>query len=323
MKEIKISDIENIKIANVQNIDAATGCTVIVCENGAPCGVFVPGGGPASRETNLLNPTAAAEKIHAVLLTGGSAFGLDSAGGVMQYLEENDIGFDTGITKVPLVCASAIFDLGVGKSDIRPDKKMGYECAKAAFLENNYKDGNYGAGCGATCGKLKGKDYMMKSGIGSFAVKIGDLKVGAIVCVNALGDVYDEKGNIIAGLLNNDKTDFANSFDVMVKSITPKENLFTSNTTIGAVITNASFDKTKMNKIAMMAHNGYAKRINPINTTADGDSIYAMSVGNINADLNVVGTLSSFVVEKAIENAVKSANSAYNLKSYNEMPVNK
>ena len=323
MKEIKILDIENIKIGNAQNNDAATGCTVIICKNGAPCGVFVPGGGPASRETNLLNPTSAAEKIHAVLLSGGSAFGLDAAGGVMQYLEENDIGFDTGFAKVPLVCASSIYDLCIGDKNIRPDKKMGYECAKNAFCENNYKDGNYGAGCGATVGKMRGKDFMLKSAIGSYAVQIGNLKVGAVICVNALGDVFDENGKIIAGLLNEDKTSFANSFDVMIKSITPKENLFTSNTTIGAVITNAKFDKTKMNKIAQMAHNGYAKRINPVNTTADGDSIYAMSTGNINADLNVVGAISSYVVEKAIENAVKSAKGAYNLKSYSEMTVNK
>ena len=305
MKEISILDIENIKIGNAQNNDAKTGCTVIICPDGAPCGVYVSGGGPASRETKLLDPNSAAEKIHAVLLTGGSAFGLDSAGGVMEYLEENDIGFDTGITKVPLVCASSIFDLGIGDKNIRPDKKMGYECAKNALLENNYKDGQNGAGCGATVGKLLGTDFMSKSGIGSYAVKIGDLKVGAIVCVNALGDVLGEKGNIIKGLLNSDKTGYISSFETMIKSIEPKENLFTSNTTIGAVITNAEFDKTKMNKIARMAHNGYVKRINPVNTTADGDSIYAMSVGNAKADINVIGSLSSYVVEKAIENAVK------------------
>ena len=323
MKEINILDIENIKIGNAQNNDALTGCTLILCEKGAPCGVYVAGGGPASRETNLLNPMAAAEKIHAVLLSGGSAFGLDSAGGVMEYLEEKDIGFDTGVTKVPLVCTSCIFDLGIGSKNVRPDKKMGYECAKNAYEENNYKDGNYGVGCGATAGKLLGKDFMTKTGVGSYAVQIGDLKVGAVVCVNALGDVFDDKGNIIAGLLNSEKDGFLNTFETMIKSIEPKENLFTSNTTIGAVITNASFDKTKMNKIARMAHNGYVKRINPINTTADGDSIYALSTGDVISDINVVGSISSFVVEMAIERAIKSAKGVCGVKSYNEMQVKK
>lgn len=319
MKEINICDIENIKIGNAQNTEAATGCTVIICENGAPCGVDIRGGGPASRETQLLNPTAAAEKIHAVLLSGGSAFGLDSAGGVMQYLEEKNIGFDTGIAKVPLVCTSCIFDLGIGSKDIRPDKKMGYECAKNAYENNNYQNGNFGAGCGATLGKMLGADYMMKSGIGSHAVQIGELKIGAIVCVNALGDVLDEKGNIIAGLLNNDKTGFADTFKVMQKMIEPKDNLIVQNTTIGVVFTNAGFDKTKMNKIAAMAHNAYARRINPVNTTADGDSVYAMSVGSVQADINAVGAFSAYVLEKAIENAVKSAKPCFNLKSYREM----
>lgn len=318
MKEIKITDIENIKIGNAQNIEKGSGCTVIVCEKGASCGVEISGGGPASRETFLLNPMAAAEKINAVLLSGGSAFGLDAAGGVMQYLEENDIGFDTGITKVPLVCASSIFDLVVGDMRFRPDKEMGYEAAKNALEKSNYTDGNFGAGTGATVGKFLGTQYMMKSGIGSYAVSLGDLKVGAVVCVNALGDVF-ENGKIIAGMLSCDKKSFADTAKTMYESNEVRENLFTSNTTIACVITNAAFDKSKMNKIAKMAHNAYALSIKPVNTTADGDSVYAMSAGDVNADINVVGMLAADVLEKAIVCAVKSAKSAYGLIAYNDM----
>lgn len=192
MREISIKEIENIKIGNAEHKEAGTGCTVIICESGAPTGLDVRGGGPASRDTELLKPVSAAQSIHAVLLSGGSAFGLDAAGGVMQYLEERDVGFDVGITKVPLVCQSCLFDLGVGNFKVRPDKKMGYEACLNAE-KGNYKDGNVGAGTGATVGKLHGADDCMKSGIGSYAVQIGELKVGAIVAVNALGDIYDWK----------------------------------------------------------------------------------------------------------------------------------
>ena len=205
MKEIKIQELENIKIGSAENKDAATGCTVILCEQGMAAGLDVRGGGPASRETELLKPTAAAESIHAVLLSGGSAFGLDAAGGVMEYLEERNIGFDVGITKVPLVCESCLFDLMVGDHRVRPDKAMGYAACENAE-KGNYRDGNFGAGTGATVGKFYGPEFCMKSGIGSYAVQIGELQVGAIVAVNALGDIYDWKnGKKVAGLLAKDK----------------------------------------------------------------------------------------------------------------------
>lgn len=315
MKEILITEIENIKIGHAQNIDAATGCTVIICEQGAPTGIDVRGGGPASRETELLNPRAASESIHAILLSGGSAFGLDAAGGVMQYLEEHHIGFDTGVTKVPLVCASCIFDLEIGSITIRPDKAMGYAaCINAQ--ENQLEEGNIGAGTGATVGKLHGVNGMMKSGIGTYAIQIGELKVGAIVVVNALGDVIDpNSGKILAGLLDDTQTHFLNSEDVLYSTYNRNKNLFTGNTTIGAIITNAKFSKSEMGKIAAMAQNGYARTICPVHTTADGDSIYAMSVGNIEADINVVGTLASRVMANAIIKAVSTSAPAYNLKS--------
>ncbi len=318
LKEIKITDIENVKIGNAEDSKKGTGLTVIICEKGAPGGLDIRGGGPASRETGLLNPLAAAEKIHAVLLSGGSAFGLGSADGVMKYLKEKNIGFETGIVPVPLCVASCIFDLGVGDKNAYPNSDMGYlACVNAQ--SNNYKDGNFGVGTGATVGKLMGMDFAMKSGVGSYAVSCGKLKVGAIVCVNALGDVYDENGKIIAGLLCDDKKTFRNSEEVLYNMHFNTENLFTSNTTIGAVITNAKLDKTKMNKVAAMAQNGVARAINPVHTSADGDSVYALSVGDVLASVDVVGTLASHVMHKAIINAVKSAKSAYGFKDSGEI----
>lgn len=311
LKEISIKDIENIKIGNAENKEAGTGCTVILCENGAPTGLDVRGGGPASRDSELLKPLAAAQTIHAVLLSGGSAFGLDAAGGVMQYLEERDIGFDVGITKVPLVCESCLFDLGVGDSKVRPDKKMGYEaCVNAE--KGNYEDGNVGAGTGATVGKLHGADGCMKSGIGSYAVQIGELKVGAIVAVNALGDIYDwNNGKKVAGLLAKDQKTFLDTEEEFYRNYDVVENKFVENTTIGIVITNAKFNKTQLCKIAGMTQNGYARSIRPVHTTADGDSIYTMSVGEVAADQDMVGTLTAQVMSEAILRAVMSAESAY------------
>ena len=312
LKEIKITDIENIKIGNAEDIKKGTGVTVIICEKGAACGLDIRGGGPASRESGLLNPLAAAEKIHSVVLSGGSAFGLGSADGVMQYLKEKGIGYETGIVPVPLCATSCIFDLGVGDKDAYPDKEMAYRACIGAE-QNNYKDGNFGVGTGATVGKLMGIDFAMKSGVGSYAVSCGDLKVGAVVCVNALGDVFDENGNLIAGLLNDDKKTFRNSEETLYKMYFNTNNLFASNTTIGAIITNAALDKTKMNKVAAMAQNGLARAINPVHTSADGDSVYALSVGEILASPDVVGTMAARVMHKAIINAVKSATGDYGL----------
>lgn len=313
LKQIQITEIENIRIGHAQDVENATGCTVIICEKGAPAGVDVRGGGPASRETELLRPVADCTGIHALLLSGGSAFGLDAAGGVMEYLEERNIGFDVGITKVPLVCESCLFDLNVASHRIRPDKKMGYEaCIQSE--QNQPAMGNVGAGTGASVGKLGGIQTAMKSGLGMYAVQLGDLKIGAIVAVNALGDVYDyETGKRLAGMRTKDGKDWADSEQVLYTLYNQKKNLFHQNTTIGTIVTNAKFDKTHMNKIAAMAQNGYARSIRPVHTTADGDSIYALSVGEIEADLNVTGTLAAQVMAEAIKNAVLEAKPAYGL----------
>ena len=310
-QEINIKEIKGIRIGQTENEAAGTGCTVILSENGMAAGLDVRGGGPASRESELMNPLAAAKEIHAVVLAGGSAFGLDAAGGVMQYLEERGIGFDVGVTKVPLVCQADLFDLTVGNPLVRPDKAMGYEaCIQSE--KGNYRDGNYGAGCGATIGKFAGMDFCMKSGIGSYALQIGELQVGAVVAVNALGDIYDWKtGEKLAGLLAEDKKSFRRTEDLMYASTEAVENKFTGNTTIGVVITNGKFDKSRLCKIAGMAHDGYARSIRPVHTSADGDSIYAVSVGNVSADQDLTGTLAAEVMSEAIIRAVKNSESAY------------
>ena len=316
MKEISINEIDPVKIGQVENSAAGTGCTVFVCPEGMRAGLDVRGGGPAGRETQLLNPLMAAQEIHAVVLAGGSAFGLEAANGVMNCLEERDIGFDVGVTKVPLVVQSSLFDLTVGDTFTRPDAKMGYEAAKQALESPNYRDGNYGAGCGCTVGKIGGMETCMKTGIGSYAVQIEDLKIGAVVAVNALGDIFDWKtGEQIAGLLTEDKKGFRSTEEVLRSSIEAVENRFVENTTLGIVITNAAFDKAALCKIAGMAHDGYARSIRPVHTSADGDSIYAVSVGQVKADRDVIGVLAAEVISEAIKRAVNSADSAYGFPS--------
>lgn len=312
MKEIQITDIENIKIGQVENVEAGTGCTVFICEEGMRAGLDVRGGGPASRDSQLLNPLMAAQVVHGILLSGGSAFGLGAANGVMQYLEENDIGFDVGVTKVPLVVQSDLFDLTVADTHVRPDAQMGYEAARLALEDPNYLDGNYGAGCGSTVGKISGMETCMKTGIGSFALQAGDFKIGAVVALNALGDVFDWKsGEQIAGLLNEDRTELRSTSEVMKSSLDVVENRFVGNTTLGIVITNGHFEKAQLCKIAGMAHDGYARSIRPVHTSADGDSIYAVSVGDVAVDQDVAGILAAEVISEAINRAVYSADSAY------------
>ena len=312
LAEIPITAIGGIRIGQVEDEKAGTGCTVLLCEAGMRAGIDIRGGGPASRETPLLNPLMSAQTIHAIVLAGGSAFGLDAAGGVMRCLEERDIGYDVGVTKVPLVVQSDIFDLTVGDPSVRPDGAMGYEAARLALDAPNYRDGNYGAGCGATVGKFAGMDTCMKSGIGSYAVQIGDLQVGAVVVVNALGDVFDWKtGRQIAGLLTEDRTALRSTAQFMRERLEVVDNKFVGNTTIAAVVTNAAFDKSQLCKIAGMAQDGCARAIHPVHTSADGDSIYAVSVGKVAADQDLVGTLAAEVVSEAIIRAVQRAEGAY------------
>ncbi len=320
MKEISIFDIAGVKIGHAQDEKAATGCTAVLFPSICPAGCDIRGGGPASRETPLTDPRMNCEGLNAVLLSGGSAFGLDAAGGVMRYLEERGIGLDVGVTKVPLVCESCVFDLAVGDPFTRPDAAMAYAACEDA--ENRIlKEGNVGVGTGCTVGKMLGGDFAMKSGVGVYAVQVGKIQVGAVVAVNAVGDVYDvDSGKEIAGLLSADKASLRSTEQVCYAFIEqPQAQSFATNTTIGCVITNAKFDKAQMNKIAAMGSNGYVRAIRPVNMTADGDSLYAVSVGEETASIDVVGTLASYVVAKAVNRAVLTAKSAYGLKAARDL----
>ena len=312
VEEISVAEIGNVGIGQVEDGDAGTGVTVFVCPEGMRAGLDVRGGGPASRESQLLSPLAAARSIHAVVLAGGSAFGLSAAGGVMRCLEERGIGYDVGVTRVPLVAQSDLFDLTVGDMRVRPDEEMGYRAAALALDAPNYRDGNFGAGCGATVGKICGMDTCMKTGMGSFALRVGELMVGAVVALNALGDVYDwERGCRIAGLLTEDKRGMRSTGEYMLWRVSPADNKFVGNTTLGVVLTNARFDKSQLCKIAGMAQDGFARAIRPVHTSADGDSIYALSVGEVEADQDLVGSLCADAAARAVIRAVENAEGAF------------
>ncbi len=312
-----ILDVKGIKVGQVEDKEGLTGCTVIICEDGGVCGVDVRGSAPGTRETDLLDPINMVQKVHAIVLSGGSAFGLESTCGVSRYLEEKGIGFDVGVAKVPIVTGAVLFDLGVGDPKCRPNIKMGY---KACQIANNteLKQGNYGAGCGATVGKIRGSEFCTKGGIGSYSIKLDNgLVVSAIIAVNAFGDVY-ENGQVIAGVLNDDKTDFLNTYDLMKKGVN-KGGFNIDNTTIGAVITNAKLSKAECKKISQMAHNGFAKSIFPIHTPHDGDTIFTLATGEVETDITLLGSIASEVVEKSVINAIKNASKTNNILSYNEI----
>lgn len=306
IREIAITDMPEVSIGNVQSDEAKTGVTVLLFDKkGAVVGVDISGGGPASRETPLTSPVTADNPINAIVLSGGSAYGLAAADGVMRCLEDHGIGFETGYAKVPLVCQSCIYDLGYGSATVRPDSAMGYAACEMALTGGNPSCGSVGAGTGATVGKICGMERAMKSGLGMYAVELGELRMAAVVAVNALGDIFDPStGKKIAGLLTTDGTSFGDSCEELWK-MGRRENLFTGNTTIGAVFTNGKFNKAQMNKIASMTRNAYARCINPVGTMADGDSIYAASAGDVEADLNVAGTLAAYVMERAIVAAIR------------------
>jgi L-aminopeptidase/D-esterase-like protein len=321
MKNIQFVDIDGIKVGHAESLEGVTGCTVVLCETGASGGVAVRGGAPGTRETDLLNPMEMVQLIHGVVLSGGSAFGLDAASGVMQYLEENGIGFDVGVTKVPIVCQAVLFDLIIGNHKIRPDKHMGYEACKNAEITKKDLQGNVGAGLGATIGKVMGPRNSMKGGLGSAAFQIGDLQVGAIVAVNALGDIIDpQSGDIIAGALSDDKSAFIDTEEFMLKQYNEKINRFNGNTTIGIVVTNAKLTKAESNKVASIAHNGFGRTIRPAHTMFDGDTIFTMATNKIESDVNVVGFLATRAIEKAVTNAIKNCDSIHGYIAYKDLP---
>lgn len=304
---VKLTDIPGIKIGHAHDLAAPTGCTVILCPEGATGGVDVRGGAPGTRETDLLNPINYVDKVHAVLLAGGSAFGLDAAAGVMQYLEEQSIGFDVGVTKVPIVAGAVLFDLTCGSYLVRPDKAMGYAACLAAGTQA-LSEGSVGAGAGATVGKVFCLEHAMKGGIGAACLTAGELMVGAIVAVNCLGDVVNPAdGSIVAGAFQQEPFAFLRCEDGMLAKSEQTGSRFAGNTTIGAVVTNAVMTKAQATKVASMAHNGYARTIRPAHTLFDGDTIFAIGTGQVAADMNAIGILAARAVEQAVLRAVKSA----------------
>jgi L-aminopeptidase/D-esterase-like protein len=321
MRQIEFMEIEGIKVGHAQDLEAATGCTVVISEEGATVGVDVRGGAPGTRETDLLNPVNLVQEVHAIILAGGSSFGLDAAAGVMQYLEERNVGFDVQVTRVPIVCGAVLFDLTIGDHRVRPDKGMGYQaCLNASSVE--CRQGCIGAGTGATVGKILGMHRAMKSGLGCCALESEGLKVGALVAVNCLGDVVDPlSGKKLAGPLNEDMQTLADTEEIMIRSYSDIKSLFSGNTTIGVVATNAALTKAQATKLASMAQNGYARTMRPAHSMYDGDTIFAMSTGSIEAELSVVGLLAARVMERAVIAAVENAKSLCGLKCCAELKL--
>src|SRR5436190_5780480 len=309
-----ITDIPGIRIGHDTNLEAGTGCTVILCDTPAVGGVDVRGGAPATRETDLLHPLHMVEEVHAIILTGGSAFGLDAAGGVMRYLEEHSIGIDVGVAKVPIVPAAAILDLGFGSASVRPDAAAGYRACEQATAEA-IPQGNIGAGTGATVGKLLGPGFMMKGGLGSASTRMDDgTLVGAIVTVNAFGDVIDpQTQQVIAGTRNPlGGFVFSNPF---------------GNTTIAVIATSASLSKEAINKVAQMAHNGLAQAIRPAHTMFDGDTVFALALGptldtrrdpaTTASQVSRIGAAAATTLARAIVKAVRHATDLHDVPAAN------
>ena len=324
-----ITDVRGIEVGHAQDEEALTGCTVILCRKGAVAGVDVRGGAPGTRETDLLNPINLVEKVHGIVLAGGSAFGLDAATGMMRYLEEKKIGFKAGAARVPIVPSAILYDLSLGRADIRPDAAMGSRAAASA-VSDPPAEGNVGAGTGASVGKMFGMTLAMKSGLGTASMDIGGgVIVGAIVAVNAFGDVIDPKsGEIIAGLRSGKigplqigkKDSFADTLAMMKTPIGRGVLGFASrgNTVIGVVATNAKLTKAQATKVAQMAQDGIARSIRPAHTMLDGDVIFALSTGTKKADVSIVGAFAAEVMAQAIIRAVKMAKAAGGLPGLNK-----
>ena len=320
-----ITNVRGIEVGHAQDEEALTGCTVILCRKGAVAGVDVRGGAPGTRETDLLNPVNLVEKVHAVVLAGGSAFGLDAASGVMRYLEEKKIGFNTGAARVPIVPSAILYDLNIGRADVRPDSAMGYRAAASASSDPPV-EGNAGAGTGASVGKMFGRSLSMKAGVGTASMDIGGgIIIGALVAVNAWGDVIDpQTSKIVAGLRSGKvgpvrvgrKEDyFANTLATLKSSIGRGVLGFASgaNTIIGVVATNAKLTKAQATKVAQMAQDGMARTVRPAHTMFDGDVIFALSTGARKADVSILGAFAAEVTAEAILRAVKMTSSSAGL----------
>ena len=305
--QVSITDIPGIKVGHYTDNEAVTGCSVILCETGAVAGVDVRGSAPGTRETDLLRPMNLVEKVQAILLSGGSAFGLDAAGGVMRYLEERGFGYDTVVAKVPIVPAAIIFDLAIGSSKVRPGVEEGYKACLAAS-DKEVAEGCVGAGTGATVGKALGMDRAIKSGLGTVSQEIaGGVIIAALVVVNAFGDIVDFKtGNVLAGVRNPQGKGFLKTTEILSGGY-DVQNPLAVNTTLGVVATNARLNKEQANKLAQMAQDGLARATEPSHTMYDGDTMFALSLGEKSADVTMLGSVAAEVVATAIIRAVLQA----------------
>ncbi len=324
MKEIGLDSWQDFKIGHAQNKKAGTGCSVILPAEEAVAGVDVRGGAPGTRETDLLTPGNLADRVNAILLTGGSAYGLEAAAGVMQYLEEQGRGFEAGGYKVPLVPAAVLFDLTCGDGSIRPDKEMGYQACQAAGF--SALEGNFGAGTGATVGKYAGLTAAMKGGIGQFIVQVNELKIGAIFAVNALGDVFREEGNEpLAGAREQVKTNNNSgkgnyslmaeqdneSYLEALSQAQQQQQTLQGNTVIGTIFTNADLTNSAACRLAKVCHDGIARAIKPSHTMLDGDTVFVLASGQVDSDLNMLTRLGVKVTARAIVRGVEKAETAY------------
>lgn len=315
-----ITDVKGIRVGHISNREAMTGCTVILCEDGAVGGVEIRGSAAGTRQIDSLYPVHVVQQVHAIFLTGGSSFGLDAAGGVVRYLEEKGKGFDVGVSRVPVVPTAVIFDLPFGDPRIRPDADMAYQACLHAS-SGAVEEGSVGVGTGATVGKLFDLERACKGGVGTSGLETGGVVVGALVVVNALGDVVDEvTGEALAGLRDEQGNRLVSTVELVRQGVW-KEGFgkaYPGNTTIGVIATNIALKREDTIKVAQMAHNGLARVISPINTTFDGDIVFALSLGLNEGEVNHVGALAEAAIIEAVKRAVKKADGFGLLPAYQD-----
>ncbi len=315
-----ITAVPELCVGHWTNRRAATGCTVVLCEGGAVAAVDVRGGAPGTRETDALGPGNLASRVHAVVLTGGSAFGLDAATGVMRFLEERGVGFPTPGGPVPIVVGAVIYDLTIGRADVRPDAEAGYAACRAA-RPGRFAQGSVGAGTGATVGKALGPGRAVKGGIGSAAEALeGGVIVAALVVVNCFGEVVDpDSGRVLAGP-RDEKGGFASTLDVL-RTRAPWLPFGATNSTIGVVATSARLSREQAYRLAVMAHDGLARAVRPAHTLVDGDVLFALATGTTEAAVDIIalGALAARAVERAIVRAVTEARGLAGVPSLREL----
>ncbi len=313
-----LTAVPGLHVGHATHIEGATGCTVVLCPPNTVAGVDQRGGAPGTRETDLLRPMHAVQHIHGLMLSGGSAYGLATADGVMRYLEEQGIGFPIGDFVTPIVPAAILFDLLMGTPGIRPDADMGYQACEAATTDP-VEQGSVGAGTGCTIGKMMGQpSQMTKGGLGSASVDLGDgLYVAAMIAVNALGDVINEDGTVLAGL-RSPEGGFGDSMQIMQMMARMTETPGDGNTVIGVVATNARLSKEETNKVAQMAHDGLARAIRPAHLMLDGDTIFSLATGEIAANVNAIGAYAAEMTAAAIRNGIRAATSLGGVRALNE-----